>query len=150
MLGQQLAGDRATARQNVKDTVRQARFGVDFRQFQRGKRCDFARFEDHCVARSQRWCGFPQRDLDRVVPCANTSDHAKRLTAGIDKGGVAQRDLLPFQRRDQPGVVLQHIGTGDDINRLGFAQRLTGVEGFQRGQLVIALAQNIDRATQDA
>ena len=150
MLGQVLAGFRAHTRQNVKHAVRHVRFGVDFRQFQGGKRRYFARLEDHRVARRQRRGGFPQGDLDRIVPRADARHHAQRLAAGIDEGGLAQRDLAAFQCRDQPRVVLQHVRAGDDVDGRGFRKRFTGVEGFQLCQLVVALAQDIDGATQDA
>ena len=150
MLGQELAGLCAHARQDVKHAVRQARLGVDFRQLQGGERGHFARLEDHRVARRQRRGGFPQGDLDRVVPRADARHHAQRLAAGVDERGVAQRDLAAFQRRDQPRVVLQHVCTGDDIHGRGFGKRFTGVEGFQRCQLVVALAQDIDGAAQNA
>ena len=116
MLGQELAGLCAHARQDVKHAVRHACFGVDLRQFQGGKRSYFARLEDHRVARRQRRGGFPQGDLDRVVPRADARHHAQRLAAGVDERGVAQRDLAAFQRRDQPRVVLQHIRAGDDVD----------------------------------
>ena len=150
MLGQELAGLCAHARQDVKHAVRHACFGVDLRQFQGGKRRHFARLEDHRVARRQRRGRFPQGDLDRVVPRADARHHAQRLAAGVDERGVAQRDLAAFQRRDQPRVVLQHVRAGDDVDGRGFGIRFTGVEGFQRCQLVVTLAQDIDGATQDA
>lgn len=85
VLGQELAGFCAHARQNVKHAVRQTRFGVDFGKLQGGEGRHFARFEDHRVTCGQRWRGFPQGDLDRVVPRANARDHAQRFTTGIDK-----------------------------------------------------------------
>ena len=33
---------------------------------------------------------------------------------------------------------------------MGFGEGFTGVQGFQRGQLIVALAQDVDGATQDA
>ncbi len=148
--GQQLAGDRAAARQYVENAVRHASFAVDLRQFQSGKRRHFARLKDHRVARCQRRRGFPQRNLNRVVPRADARDHTERLAARINERGVAQRDLLPLQRRDQTRVILQHVCAGDDIHAGGFAQRLAGIQGFQRSQLVVARAQNIHRAAKDA
>ncbi len=116
MLGQVLAGLRAHARQDVKHAVRQARFGIDFGKFQGGERGHFARLEDHRVTCRQRRGGFPQGDLDRVVPCANAGHHTQRFAAGVDERRLAQGDLTAFQRRDQPRVILQHVRAGDDIH----------------------------------
>src|SRR5690606_8826422 len=48
------------------------------------------------------------------------------------------------------GVVLQNIGTGDDVDVAGFGKRLAGVEGFQFGKFVIALTQDVHGFAQDA
>src|SRR5690606_38926548 len=66
------------------------------------------------------------------------------------EGGVTQGDLLPLEGGDQAGVVLQDVGPGDDVDAQGFRQRLAGVQGFQQGQLVVAFAQDVHRAAQDA
>ncbi|MNZ36544.1 hypothetical protein D3C78_539690 [compost metagenome] len=150
MLGQPGADFAAAAGQDVEHAVRQAGFGVDLGQFQGGQRGDFRRLEDHRVAGGQGRGGLPQGDLDRVVPGADTDGHAQRLAAGVDERAVAQRDLLAFDGRYQACVVFQHVGAGDDVDVAGFGVRLAGVQGFQHGQLVVALAQDLDGAAQDA
>ena len=150
MLGEQLTGHRAAAWQHVEHAVRHACFAVDFRQLQGGERGHFARLKDHRVAGRQRRRGFPQGDLNRIVPRADTRHHAERFATRIDERGIAQRDLLALQRRDQARVVLQHVCAGNDIHAGGFAQRLAGIQSFQRGQLVVAPAQDIYRAAQNA
>ena len=150
MFGQILAGLRADPRQDVKHPVRQARFAVNFRQLEGGERGDLARFENHRIAGGQRWRRFPQGDLDRVVPRADPGYHPQRFATGIDEGTVAQRDLATFQRRDQASVILQHVGAGDDIDGGGFAEGFTGIQRLQPRQLIVALAQKVDGATQDA
>ena len=140
----------AAAGEHVEHAIGQAGLGVDLGQLQGGQRGDFAGLEDHRVAGGQGRGGLPQGDLDRIIPRADTGDHAQGLAAGVDEAGVAQRDLLAFDGRDQAGVVLQHVGPGDDIDIAGLRQRLAGVEGFQRGQLIVALTQDVDRLAQDA
>lgn len=112
VLGQPGADFAAAAGQDVEHAVRQAGFGVDLGQFQGGQRGDFRWLEDHRVAGGQGRGGFPQGDLDRVVPRADTGGHAQRLAAGVDEGRFAQRDLLAFDGRYQACVVLQHVGAG--------------------------------------
>ena len=85
MFGQVLPGFGADARQDVKYAVRQAGFAVDFRQLQGGERGDFTRFKNHGVTGGQRRSGFPQRDLNRVVPGADPGHDTERLAAGIDE-----------------------------------------------------------------
>ncbi len=76
--------------------------------------------------------------------------HAQRFAAGVNERSVAQRDLLAFNGRDQAGVILDHVRAGDDIHRERFRNRLAGVASFERGEFVVALAQNLDRAAQNA
>src|SRR6185503_14840993 len=68
----------------------------------------------------------------------------------VDERGGAQRNLLAFDSRDQTCVVLQHVSAGDDVDVFGFGERFAGVQGFQGGQFIVALAQDVDGATQDA
>ena len=150
MLGQQGADFTAAAGEDVEHAIRQAGFGVDLGQFQGGQRGDFRRLEDHRVAGSQGWRRFPQGDLDRVVPRTDTGGHAQRLATGVDERAFAQGDLLAFDGRDQACVVLEHVGAGDDVDVTGFRVRLAGVEGFQHGQFIVALAQDVNGTTQDA
>ncbi|MCY1520900.1 hypothetical protein D9M68_556950 [compost metagenome] len=150
VLGQPLADFAAAAGEDVEHAVRHAGFGVDFRQLQHAQRSDFAGLEDHRVAGGQRRGGFPHGDLHRVVPGADAGDHAQGLAAGVDEAGLAQRDLLAFDGGDQAGVVLDHVGAGDDVHGAGFGQRLAGVQGFQLGQFVVALTQDVHGAAQDA
>ncbi|MNT14720.1 hypothetical protein D3C72_1497350 [compost metagenome] len=149
MIGQVLADFCAAAGDHVEYAVRQTGFGIDFRQLQRRQGSDFTGFEDHRVACRQCRCGFPQGNLDRVVPGANTGHHAQGLTTGINKGAVTQWDLLAFDRRDQTRVIFQYVGTGNDIHRRGFRHGLAGIQRFQRGQFVVAFAQNIHRSAQN-
>src|SRR5450830_91199 len=150
VLGQPGADFTAAAGQNVEHAVRYAGRGVDLGQFQGGQRSDFNGLEDHRVAGGQGRGGFPQGDLDRVVPRADTGDHAQRLATGVDERSGAQRDLLAFDRRHQASVIFQHVGTGDDVDITGFRVSLAGVQGFQGGQFVVALTEDVDGATQDA
>ena len=150
VLGQPGADFTAAAGQYVEHASRYAGFGVDLGQFQGGQRGDFAWLEDHRVTGGQGWRGFPQGDLDRVVPCADTGDNAQRLAAGVDERRVAQWDLLAFDGRHQACVVFQHVGASDDVDVFGFGERLAGVQGFQGGQFIVALAQDVDGTTQDA
>ena len=150
MLGQPGADFTAAAGQDVEHAIRQPRFGEDLGQLEGGQRSDFAWFEDHRVAGSQGRCGFPQGDLDRVVPRADTGHNAQRLATGVNERGGAQRDLLAFNGGRQACVVFQYVGTGDDIDVAGFGVRLAGVQGFEGGQFVVAFAQDFHGATQDA
>jgi hypothetical protein len=63
---------------------------------------------------------------------------------------VTQRDLLAFDGGRQACVVFQYVGAGDDVDVTGFGVRLAGVQGFQGGQFIVALAQDFHGATQDA
>ena len=149
MLGQHGA-HAAVALDDVEDAVGQARFGVDLGQFQRAERCDFAGLEDHRVAGGQSRSRLPQGDLDRVVPGADPGDDAQRLAPCIDEGGGPQGDLLAFDGGDEAGVIFQHVGAGDDIDGLRFAERLAGVQRLQLGQFVVAGAQDFHGAAEDA
>lgn len=150
VLGQPGADFAAAAGQNVEHTVRQAGFGEDFSQFQGGQRRHFAGLENHRVARGQCRSRFPQGDLDRVVPRADTGHNAQRLATGVDERGVTQRDLLAFNGRGQARVVFQYVGAGHDVDVTGFGVRLAGVQGFQCGQFIVALAQDVHGTAQDA
>ncbi len=150
VLGQPAADFAAAAGQYVEHAVRQAGLGVDLGQLEGGQRSDFRRLEDHRVAGSQGRCGFPQGDLDRVVPGTDTCGHAQRFAAGVDEGRFAQRNLLAFDGRDQACVVFQYVGAGNDVDVACFGVGLAGVQGFQHGQLVVALAQDVHGAAQDA
>ena len=150
MLGQPLADLAARALHDVEHAGRHTSFGVDLGQADRGQRGYFRRLEHHRVAGGQGRGRLPHGDLDRVVPGADAGDHAQRLAAGVEEAGLAQRQLDALDGGGQAGVVLDHVGTGDDVHGGGFSQRLAGVQGFQVGQLVVALAQDLDGAAQDA
>ncbi len=150
VFGDQRPDTGTTAGQHVEHAIGQPGLAEDFRQFERAQRGDFAGFEDHRVAGGQRRSRLPQGDLDRIVPGADAGDHAKRLPSGVDEAAVAQRNLLTLDGRGEARVVLQHVGAGNDVDAAGFAQRLAGIQGFQQRQLVVALAQQIDRAAHDA
>ena len=130
----------AVALNDVKDAIRQACFGKDFCQFHHGKRRDFAGLKHDCVACRQGRGGFPAGNLNWIVPSANGTNHTQRLAAGVDKGAIAQGNLAAFNSGRQACVVLQCIRAGDNIDARGFADRLTGVAGFQLGKLIIALS----------
>ncbi|VVO41965.1 hypothetical protein PS723_05946 [Pseudomonas fluorescens] len=150
VLGQPGADFTAATGQDVEHAVRQTGFGVDLGQLQGGQGRDFAWLEDHRVTGRQGRCGFPQGDLDRVVPRADTGHNAQRLATGVDEGSGAQRDLLAFDGRDQTCVVLEHVSAGDDVDVTGFGVRLASVQRLQGRQFIVALAQDVNGTTQDA
>ena len=116
----------------------------------RRQRRDLAGLEDHGVAGSQRGGRLPHGDLDGVVPGADAGYHAQRLLARVDEAGRAQRDLAALDGHGQTGVVLDHVGAGDDVHGPGLGQGLAGVAAFQLGQLVVGGAQQFDGAIEDA
>ncbi len=150
VLGQPLADLAARALHHVEHAGGHAGFGVDLGQPDRGQRGHFGRLEHHRVARGQRRGRLPHGDLDRVVPGTDAGDHAQRFASGIEEARFAQRQLDTFDGGGQAGVVLDHVGAGDDVHGGGFGQRLAGVQGFQVGQFVVALAQELDGTAQDA
>ena len=85
VLGQPGADFTAAAGQYVEHSVRQAGGGKDLGQLQGSQGGDFAWFEDHRVTGSQGRCRFPQGDLDRVVPRADTGHNAQRLATGVNE-----------------------------------------------------------------
>ncbi|ODN64422.1 hypothetical protein BA763_18955 [Burkholderia cenocepacia] len=76
--------------------------------------------------------------------------HAERLAARIDERLGAQRHLQPFDRGREARVVLDHVRAGDDVDRERLADRLAGVARFDGREFVVAFAQQVDRAAQDA
>ena len=58
--------------------------------------------------------------------------------------------MLASEAGGEAGVVLDAVGAGHDIHRLGLLDRLAGVGDLQLGELAVARAQDRDRAVEDA
>ena len=58
-------------------------------------------------------------------------------------------EVLTVHRRNEPGVELDHVGTGDDVFGGGLRQRFAGVERFEMGELVVAFPQDLHGAQHD-
>jgi len=57
--------------------------------------------------------------------------------------------MLAVNRLCDAGEVLHDVCPGCDVDNAGFRDRLAGVQGFEFGEFVIALAQYRDSPTQD-
>ncbi len=76
MRGQKAAGI-GEALHDVEDAVRQAGFGHDVGELDRGERRQLGRLEDHRVAAGKGRRRLPAGDLERIVPGADAGDDAK-------------------------------------------------------------------------
>jgi hypothetical protein len=58
--------------------------------------------------------------------------------------------VLARDRGRDVGIVFDAIGAREHIDRDGFLDRLAGIAGFEQRQFIVAGAEDIDRAAQDA
>ena len=116
----------ARALHDVEHARGQARFGVNFGQFQRRHGRELGGLEHHGVARGQRGGGFPACDLNGVVPCTDARTHTQRLAPGVGEC-VLQRDVLTVERSRGTRKKVQAIGPAGHVHDQGFLQRFAGV-----------------------
>src|SRR5690606_33413036 len=92
---------------------------------------------------------FPAGSLDRIVPCADADADAERLTARVGEG-AAEIDMVAIVASDRTAEVFERVGSRGRIGNQRLLDCLAGVEGFQSGQFVVAGAQYVGGAPQDA
>ena len=133
-----------------KRPVGKPRVAIDLRELDGGERREARRLEDHRVAEGERGRRFPAGDLQRVVPRADAGGDAERLAARVAEGGRAEVDVLAGRALRERGEVLEALGARDHVDDARLLDRLAGVAGLERGERVVARAQDLRRAAQDA
>ena len=135
---------------HLEDAGRQAGFAIGFLELDGGERREARGLEDHRVAEGERGGRFPAGDLQRIVPGTDAGDHAERLAARVTESLRAKVDVLAGRALCEGGKVLDALGTRDDIDDPRLLDRLAGVARLERRELVVARAQDLGSAAQDA
>lgn len=124
-----LAGVPARARDDVDDTVGDARLGRGLREQEGGERGQLGGLEHDGVARRDRRKDLPGGHLERVVPGSDGPDdtdgfapHVRGVVAAVLAGGLALE--VPGGAREERGVV---DGPGD----VELAAQLEGLAALQ-------------------
>jgi len=136
---------------DVEDTSRHAGFCVDFGQLEGVEGSEFGGLVNHAVAGGEAGSRLPQGDLDGVVPGTNSGTDTERRFSGVEPGIWAELSCLAVQATssDHVGVVLEDVGTGDDIDSAGFGERLASISGLDLGELIVAFAEEGDSSEKD-
>jgi hypothetical protein len=135
VLNDRAARGRAKAGDDVDHAVRDAGFLRQPRHAQAGERGLFGRL--HHDRTPGRQCGppFPGGHQHREIPGNDLSDHADRLAPRVAEEIAADRNRLSVNLVGPTGVVAQAIDGQRQVACFRFADRLSVVERFQRGQL---------------
>ena len=123
---------------------------IDLLELDGGERREARRLEDHRIAEGERRRRLPAGDLQRIVPGADAGDDAERLAARVAEGLRAEIDVFACRALCQGGEVLNALGAGDDVDDARLLDRLAGIAGFERREFVVARAQDLGCAAQDA
>jgi len=79
---------------DIEDAGRNTGFNVDLGQHHGSERRQRRRLEYNCVSSSQRWRGLPDRHLQRVIPCTNTTNDTERLSTCVTPAALRQRYMI--------------------------------------------------------
>ena len=136
----------AIARQHVEHAFRNAGLDGQLGDADGGQRRLLGGLEDHRVAGGQGRTEFPAGHQQREVPRHDGGDHADRLAGhqaqlGMGSGGDFVIDLV-----DRLGAPAQAVGGAGDVDVQRVADLLAHVQGFQQGQLLGVLQQQIGEA----
>ena len=118
-------------------------------QAERRQRRLLGRLEHDRVARGQGGTQFPGRHQQREVPRDDLSHHAQRFPQRVrvvhraGRVGHRQRDRVALDLVGPAGHVLEQLGGQRHIDRAGDADRLAVVEGFQLGELLQVLEDQV-------
>ncbi|KAH8711607.1 hypothetical protein HC256_008421 [Beauveria bassiana] len=133
------AGARAVAVDDVEDARGHAGLDVDLGERVCVQRRDLAGLVDHAVAGGEARGRLPEGDLDGVVPGTDAGADAEGLVGGEDVGVAAEAGVLAgLAPGDQVGVVLEHVGAGDDVDGRRLGPGLARVERLGQGEGVVA------------
>lgn len=115
------------------------------------QRRHFTRLIHHGVPRSETRRGFPQRDLQRVVPRADPHADAERFFGAVHPGVGAEGDRLPVEATaaDEVGEEFEDVGPGVDIDGGGLREGFPRVVGLNAGDGVVARAEEGHGAEED-
>ena len=149
MAREQPAG-RGVALHDLEEPARKPRLAVDLLELDGGEGREARRLEDHRVAEGERGRRLPAGDLQRVVPGADAGRDADRLAARVAERGGAEVDVLAGRALRERGEVLEALGAGDHVDDARFLDRLAGIAGLERRELVVPGAQDLGGAAQDA
>ena len=116
-----------------------------FSEFQSGQRSLLGRLQHDRVAASQRRTHLPRRQQQRKIPRNNQTDHAHRLAQRVGKSGLERVDGFAVNLRGQSRVVAQDVDHHRHIDVARFENRLAVVEGFQFGEFVDILLDQIGK-----
>jgi len=128
---------------HLENAGRQARFEIGFLELGGGERRQAGRLEDHRVAEGERGSRLPARDLQRVIPGADAGDDSERLAARITESLRAEVDVLAGRALCESGEILEAFRAGDDVDDARFLNRLAGIARLERGQFIVAGAQDL-------
>ena len=92
---------------------------------------------------------LPAGDLDRIVPRADADADAERLAPRIGEG-AAEIDVLAVEGGDARRRRIRGSRRGGGVGDQRFLDRLAGVERLEPRKLVVAGAQDVGGAAQDA
>ena len=148
----QVRADLGGALHDVEHPRRQPGLGVQLRQRRAVQRRELGRLVHHRVAGGQARRALPQRDLQRVVPRADADADAQRLLACVHPrvGPEGCRLAVQTTAADEVGEVLEHVGARGDVDGGGFRERFARVFGLERGEEIVARAEEGGGAEQDA
>ncbi len=134
---------------DLEQTLRQPGLLQDLLQLDRGEGRHVRGLEDHRVSASQRRRGLPTRNLEGIVPGADSGDDTDRLAARVAECGGPEIQVLAGDSRCDTREVFEAIGARGHIDDVGFLDGLAGVAGLELGQLRVARAKQLRRTTQD-
>ncbi len=131
---------------DVEHALREAALDGEPFELERAQRGQLGRLEDDRVARGERRPELPGGDRQREVPGHDQPDDAERLPEGhVDPAG--DRDRVAEQALRRCGVVAEGVGDHADL-AAGVADRLAGVAGLERRQLLLAIGNRIGEPVQ--
>ena len=155
MRGQRRAAPGAAAGHHVKNTVRHAGLGCQFRYPQQGQRRGFRRLNDDRAAGRQRGHHFPHADHQREVPRHDPGYHAHRLFFGPRLIACALREGDRYVEgaatdfSGQPGGIAHPVQRTAHFKGAGNVNRFPLFKGLQLRQLLAVLLHQIGEAQQD-
>src|SRR5215212_5860305 len=156
MPGERRAGRLAEPGDDVDDAVRQAGLEQQLAEAQRRERGLLGDLENDGATRGERGGELPGRHQQREVPGDDLPDDADRLEAGGReeigaRGGERRdRDRLALELRRPAGHVVEHVGRQGYVCGLGHGLRLAVVDGFERGEFVRVLQDQVADLVQEA
>ena len=144
-----LASRPSRAGDNIDDPRRNAGLAHQLADPERAQRSELRRLEDDGVARGEGRAHLPAAEHQWEIPRDDRSNDTEGLADDIVEETRFHRDDIALQLVGYPAEIAKCGGRPDDVEVTAVANRMTGVQALEPGQLVGVRLNQIGQSEED-